>query len=60
MSTSHEQRTAAEPRENEVHDAFLSEIININEDVRLLHLRPSRKSKIGTTSFSVYVGRLDQ
>ena len=47
MSVSHEQRTAAEPRHNEIHAVVLSEIININEDVRLLRLRPTMQSKTG-------------
>ena len=47
MSVSHEQRTAAEPRHQEIHTVVLSEITNINEDVRLLRLRPTMQSKIG-------------
>ena len=47
MSVSHEQRTAAEPRLNDIHAVVLSEIISINEDVRLLRLRPTMHSKTG-------------
>ena len=47
MSISHEERTAAEPRDNEIHDVVLSEIVNVTENVRLLKLRPPDKSKPG-------------
>ena len=47
MSVSHEQRTAGEPRRNDIHAVVLSEIISINEDVRLLRLRPAMHSKTG-------------
>ena len=47
MSVSHEQRTAKEPRRNEFHAVVLSEIIEINEQIRLLRLRPTIQSKTG-------------
>lgn len=50
MSISHEQRTAAEPRKNEVHDVVLAEVNDVNDDVRLLRLRPITQSKIGESS----------
>ena len=48
MSTSHEERTAAEPRNNAVHDVVLSEIVNVNDDIRLLRLKSIAKSRPGS------------
>ena len=48
MSTSHEERTAAEPRDNAIHDVVLSEIVNVNDDIRLLRLKSIAKSRPGS------------
>lgn len=47
MSTSHEQRTAAEPRDNEIHDVVISDIVDVTANVRLLKLRPLEASRSG-------------
>ena len=53
MSTSHEERTAAEPRDNAIHDVILSEIVNVNDDIRLLRLKSLAKSRIGSQTSNV-------
>lgn len=53
MSTSHEERTAAEPRDNAIHDVVLSEIINVNHDIRLLRLKSLAKSRTGSQTYNV-------
>ena len=39
-SLSHEERTAAEPRENELHEVVLHQIHHVLPNVRLIRLRP--------------------
>ena len=42
LRASHEQRTAADPRQNAIHDVILSKVETIYQNVRLLRLRPNR------------------
>lgn len=42
LRTSHEQRTAADPRQNAIHDVILFKVETLYQNVRLLRLRPSR------------------
>ena len=61
MSTkSHEQRTAAEPRENEIHDVVISEIVGVTPNIRLLKLRPPEAYRPGILPLIVrlHVARL--
>ena len=39
--TSHQQRTAADPRQSAVHDVILSKVETTSQDIRLLRLRPT-------------------
>lgn len=44
MGISHEERTAAEPRENCIHSVILNEIKTVNESIRLLLKIPEGKT----------------
>ena len=37
--TSHEQRTAADPRQNSIHDVYISNVLDQYDNIRLIHLK---------------------
>ena len=37
--TSHEQRTAADPRQNSIHDVYISNVWDQYDNIRLIHLK---------------------
>lgn len=47
MSTTHEERTASDPRQTRLHDVYVDRITPINEDVRLIRLTAANNQSLG-------------
>ena len=45
--TSHEQRTAADPRQDSIHDVYISNVLDHYDNIRLISLRPQGTPAMG-------------
>lgn len=64
LRTSHQQRTATDPRQNAIHDVILSKVETIYQNVRLLRLRPAQsrvdhEADEGHSSGEIHASRLN-
>lgn len=53
MSTTHEERTASDPRQARLHNVYIDRITPVNEDVRLIRLTAADNQSLGQDSVNL-------